>query len=178
MNGGMSMKNYGLNQDLMKERLDMKKVDKKTLSAKRVNIVQVKLIRENSMLYKKRKISSPQDAYELMNQFIGDADREHFVVLCLDTKNQPTCIQVVHIGCLNSSIVHPREVLKSALLSNSASIIVGHNHPSNLCDPSPEDIEVTKRLANACKIIGIELLDHLIICTNSFLSLKEAGYIN
>ncbi|WP_427071286.1 JAB domain-containing protein [Lysinibacillus fusiformis] len=146
-------------------------------SGKRVQIVQVKLVREKSLLYKERKISSPHDAYTLMKEFIGDADREHFVVLCLDTKNQPTCIQVVHIGSLNASIVHPREVLKSALLSNSASIIVGHNHPSNIATPSPEDIEVTERLKDAGKILGIDLLDHLIICTDSFTSLKDKGYI-
>lgn len=141
--------------------------------AKRVNIVQVKLVREKVLHYSNRKIRSPEDAYNLMKEFLGDADREHFVVLCLDTKNQPTCIQTVHIGSLNASIVHPREVLKSALLSNSASIIVGHNHPSNVCDPSPEDIQVTERLVEAGKIIGIDVLDHLIICTDSFKSLKE-----
>lgn len=146
-------------------------------AAKRVQIVQVKLVREKSLLYKERKIRSPHDAYEIMKEFIGDADREHFVVLCLDTKNQPTCIQVVHIGSLNASIVHPREVLKSALLSNSASIIVGHNHPSDIATPSTEDIEVTERLKEAGKILGIDLLDHLIICTDSFTSLKEKGYI-
>lgn len=145
--------------------------------AKRYQIVQVKLVREKSLLYKERKIRSPQDAYTLMKEFIGDADREHFVVLCLDTKNQPTCIQAVHIGSLNASIVHPREVLKSALLSNSASIIVGHNHPSNVCDPSAEDIQATERLKEACNILGIDLLDHLIICTDTFKSLKETGVI-
>lgn len=145
--------------------------------AKRVQIVQVKLVREKSMLYKERKIRSPHDAYILMKEFIGDADREHFVVLCLDTKNQPTCIQVVHIGSLNASIVHPREVLKSALLSNTASILVGHNHPSDNPTPSQEDIEVTERLKEAGKILGIDLLDHLIICSDSFISLKEKGYI-
>ncbi|MCY9545469.1 JAB domain-containing protein [Lysinibacillus xylanilyticus] len=145
--------------------------------AKRVQIVQVKLVREKSILYKERKIRSPHDAYILMKEFIGDADREHFVVLCLDTKNQPTCIQVVHIGSLNTSIVHPREVLKSALLSNTASILVGHNHPSDTPTPSQEDIEVTERLKEAGKILGIDLLDHLIICSDSFISLKEKGYI-
>lgn len=147
------------------------------LQAKRINIVQVKLVREKSMLYKNRQVKSPQSAYEIIQAFLGDVDREHFVVLCLDIKNQPTCIQTVHIGSLNSSIVHPREVLKSALLSNSASIIVAHNHPSNLCEPSPEDIEVTKRLCEAGRILGIDVLDHLIICTDNFCSLKEKGFI-
>ena len=147
------------------------------IPAKRVQVVQVKLIREKSMLYKGRMIRSPHDAYQLMIEFLGDVDREHFIVLCLDTKNQPTCIQTVHIGSLNSSIVHPREVLKSALLSNAASIIVAHNHPSDNSSPSPEDIQVTKRLENACNILGMNLLDHLIICTDNYNSLKEQGHI-
>ncbi|WP_342550539.1 JAB domain-containing protein [Lysinibacillus sp. FSL M8-0216] len=147
----------------------------KVLPAKRVNIVQVRLVREKTILYKDRKIRSPRCAYELIRDFLGDVDREHFVILCLDTKNQPTCIQVVHIGSLNASIVHPREVLKPALLSNAASAIVAHNHPSNVSDPSPEDIEVTKRLVHAGEILGIDILDHLIICTDTFHSLKESG---
>lgn len=147
----------------------------KAVPAKRVNIVQVKLVREKTLLYKDRKIRSPRCAYQLIRDFLGDVDREHFIVLCLDTKNQPTCIQVVHIGSLNASIVHPREVLKPALLSNAASIIVAHNHPSNVSDPSPEDIEVTKRLVHAGEILGIDILDHLILCTDTFRSLKESG---
>ncbi len=146
--------------------------------AKRVNIVQIKLVRENLLHYKDRKIKSPEDAYNLMKEFLGDVDREHFIVVCLDTKNQPTCIQTVHIGSLNASLVHPREVFKTAILSNSASILVGHNHPSNIATPSSEDIEVTKRLKEAGSIIGIDLLDHLIICENEFLSLKESGQLD
>lgn len=149
----------------------------KNIAAKRVNIVQVKLVREKSILYKERKIRSAQDAFNLLSDFIGDPDREHFVVLCLDTKNQPTCVQIVHIGSLNASIVHPREALKPVLLSNSASIIVAHNHPSGITDPSPEDIEVTKRLAQAEDILGISLLDHLIICPSEYCFLKEKELI-
>ncbi|RUL54150.1 JAB domain-containing protein [Lysinibacillus antri] len=149
----------------------------KAVPAKRMDVVSIKLVREKTMLYKNRKIRSPRDAYELMRTFLGDVDREYFVVLCLDTKNQPTCIQTVHIGSLNASIVHPREVLKPAILSNSCSIIVGHSHPSNVTDPSLEDIEVTKRLVQACEIVGVDCLDHVIICEDSFRSLKESGYM-
>jgi len=148
------------------------------VSAKRVNIVQVKLVREKSILYKERRIRSAQDAYQLISDFLGDVDREHFIVLCLDTKNQPTCIQTVHIGSLNASIVHPREVLKPALLSNAASIIVAHNHPSGITQPSQEDIEVTERLEKSCNILGINLLDHIIVCSTEHCSLKEKGFIN
>ncbi|MED4270707.1 JAB domain-containing protein [Geobacillus stearothermophilus] len=144
--------------------------------AKRVNIVSLKLVRESSVLYKERQIKSPEDAYKLLKPFLIEADRELFVVVCLDTKNQPTAI-ICHVGSLNSSIVHPREVFKPAILSNSASIIVAHNHPSSDPTPSREDIEVTKRLVEAGRIVGIELLDHLIVCEERFVSLKEKGYI-
>ena len=128
------------------------------------------------MLYKQRRVRSPQDSYELFKEYLGEVDREHFVVMCLDTKNQPTNISTVHIGSLNASIVHPREVMKTAILSNAASIICCHPHPSGDPAPSPEDIEVTERLAEAGKLIGIELLDHIIIGDDRFISLKEKGY--
>lgn len=145
--------------------------------AKRINIVSLKLVKESSILYKERSVRSPEDGYQLMKLFLADKDREHFIVASLDTKNQPVSINVCHIGSLNASLVHPREVMKSAILSNAASIIVGHNHPSGLPEPSKEDIEVTRRLAEAGKIIGIDVLDHIIVGDESFISLKEKGYI-
>jgi DNA repair protein RadC len=117
--------------------------------AKRISVVSLKLVRESSVLYRERQIKSPEDAYKLLKPFLVKADHELFVVVCLDTKNQPTAINICHVGSLNSSIVHPREVFKSAILSNSASIIVAHNHPSSDPTPSREDIEVTKRLVEA-----------------------------
>ncbi|WP_242272091.1 RadC family protein [Bacillus cereus group sp. BfR-BA-01310] len=145
--------------------------------AKRVDIVKLKMVKESSLLYKERKVKSPEDASLLFKQFLDGADREYFIVLCLDIKNQPTAINVCHIGSLNSSIVHPREVLKPAIISNAASIIVAHNHPSNDPTPSREDLEVTKRLIEAGKVVGIDVLDHLIVCEESFISLKEKGHM-
>lgn len=149
----------------------------KKSSAKRVNIVSVKLVRESSILYEKRSICSPQDAYELVKSFLEDKDREHFIVVSLDIKNQPVSINICHIGSLNESIVSPREVMKSAILSSAASIMIFHNHPSGETTESREDVEVTKRLAEAGKLMGIELLDHLIIGDGKYTSLKEKGYI-
>ncbi|WP_092492193.1 RadC family protein [Virgibacillus salinus] len=149
----------------------------KNLPAKRVNIVSVKLLKETSIMYKNRAIQSPEDGYELMKEFLGEVDREHFLVVCLDTKNQPTSINVCHVGSLNASVVHPREVFKPAILSNAASLIVGHNHPSGQPEPSQEDINVTKRLSESGKIVGIELLDHIILGDDKFISLKEKGYL-
>ena len=98
-----------------------------------------------------------------------------FVVLGLSTKNEPQVLQVVHTGSINSSIVHPRDVMKALILANCASCIISHNHPSNDVKPSPEDIAVTERLVEAGKILGIDVLDHLILATNRYLSLKEKG---
>lgn len=169
------MEKYSLNQTKQLELLDEEMKVKKR--AKRVNIISLKLVKESSFLYPDRNVKSPEDAYKLLKQFLIDADREYFLVVCLDVKNQPTAINVCHIGSLNASIVHPREVLKPAILSNSASIIIAHNHPSNDPTPSREDIEVTKRLIEAGEIIGIEVLDHLVVCTDKFISLKEKGYL-
>lgn len=150
---------------------------KKITSAKRVNIVSLKLVKESSLLYKERSVRSPEDGYKLMKLFLVDKDREHFIVASLDTKNQPVSVNVCHIGSLNASIVHPREVMKSAILSNAASIIVGHNHPSGKPEPSREDIDATKRLVEAGKIIGIDVIDHIIVGNGAYTSLKEKGYI-
>jgi DNA repair protein RadC len=95
----------------------------------------------------------------------------------LDTKNQPTAINICHIGSLNASIVHPRECFKPAILSNAASILGGHNHPSGKSAESREDVEVTKRLVEVGKIIGIDVLDHIVLGDGEYVSLKEKGFI-
>lgn len=147
------------------------------LPAKRVDIVSLKIVRESSFLYPERIIRSPLDAVKLLQSFLQDADREYFIVVCLDTKNQVNSITTSHIGTLNASIVHPRECFKTALLSNAATILIAHNHPSGSATPSPEDIAITKRLCKAGEILGIELLDHIIIADTDYCSLKEKNYI-
>lgn len=89
--------------------------------SKRVNIVSIKLVKDSSILYKERKIRSPKDSFELLHELLENKDREHFIVVALSTKNEPVSINVCHIGSLNSSIVHPREIMKVAILSNAAS---------------------------------------------------------
>lgn len=148
------------------------------LPAKRINIVSIKMVRESSILYDVRNINSPTEAAELGRRFLDEADREELIVCCLDTKNQPISMSVVSIGSLNTSIVHPREVFKVAILSNAASIILYHNHPSGIADPSKEDISITHRLKEAGKIIGIELIDHIIIGSEGkYCSLKQKGIL-
>ena len=145
--------------------------------AKRINIVSIKMVKESSFLYQTRTISSPKDAYEMIKDQLEGLDREQFIVACLNTKNEPTNISVVAVGTLNKAIVHPREVFKTAILSNAASIMAFHNHPSGETTPSQQDIQLTNRLYEAGELLGIKLLDHLIIGDGTFTSLKEKGYL-
>ena len=131
--------------------------------AKRINIVSIKMIKEASFLYQTRTISSPKDAYEMIKEQLEGLDREQFIIACLNTKNEPTNLSVVSVGSLNKAIVHPREVFKTAILSNAASIMAFHNHPSGEIMPSQQDIQLTNRLYEAGELLGIKLLDHLII---------------
>jgi DNA repair protein RadC len=152
--------------------------NRNTQPAKRINIVSIKMIKEGSILYKERKISSPSDAAKISRQFLESCDREQLIVICLDTKNQPTAINTVSVGSLNSSLVHPREVFKPAILSNSASVIIAHNHPSGDSTPSSQDIDITTRLKEAGKILGIDLIDHIIIGSSErYISIKEQGIL-
>lgn len=122
-------------------------------------------------------IRSPKDAASFLIPEMSSLQQEHFVALYLNVKNQVIHKQTIFIGSLNSSIVHPREIFKEAIKRSAASIICAHNHPSGNATPSPEDIEVTKRLQEAGFIIGIELIDHVIIGDHQYFSLKEQGYI-
>lgn len=145
--------------------------------AKRINIVSIKMIKESSFLYQARTISSPNDAYEMIRRQLEGLDREQFIIACLNTKNEPTNLSVLSVGSLNKAIVHPREGFKTAILSNTASIMAFHNHPSGETTPSQQDMQLTNRLYEAGELLGIKLLDHLIIGDGTFTSLKEKGYL-
>lgn len=122
-------------------------------------------------------VRSPEDGADYVMEEMRSLTQEHFVVLFLNTKNQIIHRQTIFIGSLNASIVHPREVYREAVKRSAASIIVAHNHPSGDPSPSQEDIHVTRRLVESGKMIGIEVLDHLIIGDRKFISLKEKGYL-
>lgn len=129
-------------------------------------------LEENEKLF----IRSPQDAADIAAKFIGDEDREVFFVMCLTTKNQVIAIHRAHVGDISSSIASPRESFKSAILNNAASIIISHVHPSQNVSPSMPDYEVTERFVQAGKILGIEVLDHIIVNAKAqYFSFKEAG---
>ncbi|WP_227936713.1 RadC family protein [Alkalihalobacillus deserti] len=122
-------------------------------------------------------IRSPEDVSNYVMEDMRFLHQEHFDCLYLNTKNQVLHRKTVFIGSLNASICHPREIFKEAFRRSAASVICLHNHPSGDPTPSREDIEVTKRLAEAGKLLGIELLDHIIIGDRKFVSLKEQGYV-
>lgn len=145
---------------------------------KRIEVVKVQVVREKIMYYEGNKtIRSPKDAVDVLKEYIGNEDREHFVVMMLSTKNTINAIHTASIGSLSSAIVHPREVFKAAIVANASSIILGHNHPSGDPTPSSEDIEVTKRLRDVGDLIGIDVLDHVIVGDERFYSLKERGLL-
>ena len=122
-------------------------------------------------------IKSPEDAAFYFSD-LALKNQEHFEAIYLNTKNVVISRKMIFKGGLNSSIVHPREVFKEGIKVSAASLIVSHNHPSGNATPSPEDIEVTKRLIECGEVMGIELLDHVIIGSEGkYVSLKEKGYI-
>ena len=121
-------------------------------------------------------ISAPGDSLHYLTD-IRDQQREHFLCLYLNARNQVMRKEVVSIGSLSSAIVHPREVFALAVALPAASVLLAHNHPSGDISPSQDDINLTRRLVQAGEILGIDVLDHLIIGSDDFLSMKERGLI-
>jgi len=124
-------------------------------------------------------ISSPDVAVEIVSPLMRDDDRESMMVLMLNTKNQVIGIHQASVGSINSSVVHPREILKSAILNNASSILLFHSHPSGNLQESREDVEATQRMVECCKLMGIHLIDHIILGFNNpnYNSLKQKGFI-
>lgn len=119
------------------------------------------------------QIHSPGDAANLLMPMVGHKEQEHFVVLFLDTRNRVTDREILYKGSLNTSLVRIAEVFRGAVRRNCAAIIVAHNHPSGDVSPSPEDIALTRRLVDAGKLIEIEVMDHLVIGQQRYVSLRE-----
>ncbi len=135
-------------------------------------------VREIEYTYDKRpKINSMDDVVRIVQPMIADANKEFFMALYLNTKNGVLKQEVISIGSLNANIVHPREIFKTACMISASSIIVAHNHPSGDPTPSREDIEITKKLHEAGKMMGIELLDHVIIGYDRYYGFKESGQL-
>ncbi|MFW5999050.1 MAG: RadC family protein [Halanaerobiaceae bacterium] len=122
-------------------------------------------------------VNGPQDAANLVQPELRYLKQEVFRLILLDVKNQVISVPQISKGGLNSSIVHPREVFRRAIKRSSAAIILAHNHPSGIPEPSSEDVQVTGKLIEAGQIIGIEVLDHIVIGDGNYISMKQEGYI-
>lgn len=153
-----------------------KEVDK--MSRIQVSFERVVLVKEKVGRYElPRKIRSPQDAYNAIKTItnVQEEAQEVFGILVLNTKHKIVAVHEISRGTLDSSLMHPREVFKPAVLHNAAGIICFHNHPSGNTKPSKEDIEITKRLVEAGKLLGIAVLDHIIVGDDRYTSLKKMG---
>jgi len=143
--------------------------------AKAISLLCAIELSKRYLIKQNKQINSAKDIFELLDEF-KNKKQEYFISFTLDGANHLINKRVVFIGTLNYTLVHPREVFADALIDRAASIIVAHNHPSNLLTPSAQDIEITKRLKKAGELLGIELLDHIVFAKDGFLSLKEEGY--
>jgi DNA repair protein RadC len=122
------------------------------------------------------KVTEPNQILPFVEEW-REAAQEHFIVITLDGAHHVIKTRVVSVGLINRALVHPREVFRDAIIDNAAAIIMCHNHPSGNLEPSDEDIQITTRLKQASKIIGIEILDHIIISSYGHYSFLEAGKI-
>ena len=148
------------------------------MSRIQVSFERVVLVKEKVGRYElPREIGSPEEAYNAITTItnVQEEAQEVFGVLILNTKNKIVAVHEVSRGVLNSSLVHPREVFKPAVLHNAAAIICFHNHPSGDPEPSRDDIEITERLKNAGEILGIPVYDHIIVGDDRYVYLKERG---
>ncbi|MDI9440226.1 RadC family protein [Candidatus Darwinibacter acetoxidans] len=122
-------------------------------------------------------VNCPADAAQLVLRELSLADKEHFVIIMLNTKNRVIAKKTVSIGHLQASLVHPREMFKEAIKRSSAALILVHNHPSGDLTPSKEDISTTERLREAGAVLGIDVLDHIIVGDNRYFSFREHGLL-
>ena len=148
--------------------------------AKIMTKYRLELVKEESHKYEvETRISCPKDIYEVLTKVcrIQCNTEEVFILITLNIKNIVTGYFEVHRGTINTSLVHPREVFKRALLNNASNIMVAHNHPSGDPNPSKEDIQITERLKEAGNLLGINLIDHIIVGEDKYISLKEKGVL-
>ena len=138
----------------------------------------VTLVREGSVSNNNNHIRTPEDVVNILSADYDVAVVEMAQMLALDTKNKIIGIFVISTGSLNASIIHPRDIFQRAILSNAASVILAHNHPSGDPTPSSEDIELTNKLVQVGKMMDLPILDHVVIGDGKFVSLKERGIIS
>jgi DNA repair protein RadC len=122
-------------------------------------------------------IKNPEAVVKAIRASVQDKAKEHFKLILLNSRNRVIGISTISIGTLTTSLVHPREVFKEALLHSAASVVLAHNHPSGDPEPSEDDLKITKKLVESGKILGIEVIDHIIIGKTNFYSFREKGLI-
>ena len=144
-----------------------------------IQVVNIRMVKEPS-LYSTEKISCPEDVKKVIAKELATYDREVFAVLNLKTNGQPINLNICSVGTLDASVVSPREVFKSTILSNSACFVAIHNHPSGSITPSQEDKDVTKRLLSCSELLGVKMLDHIIVAgeTGDIYSFKSEGLLD
>ena len=144
-----------------------------------IQVVNIRMVKEPS-LYSTEKITSPEDVKKVIAKELATYDREVFAVLNLKTNGQPINLNICSVGTLDASVVSPREVFKSTILSNSAAFIAIHNHPSGSISPSQEDKDVTRRLLACSELLGVRMMDHIIVAgeTGDIYSFKSEGLLD
>jgi DNA repair protein RadC len=140
-------------------------------------IYHISLIREGSIKHPYQRFSNSKDIFLLGKQLLENSDRESFYVISLDSKNKMIGLNLVSMGSMSTSVVHPREVFKLLIVQSAAAAIFFHNHPSGDPAPSREDREATERLISAGKLLGIRVLDHIIIGSEDYYSFADSGLV-
>jgi len=136
----------------------------------------LQMVQEKAHEYNIERVTSASDVYSLLHEY-SLKEKEHFILLTLDGASKVIEKRVIHIGTLNQSLVHPREVFRPAILDNAAGVIISHNHPSGTLEASRADIQITDRLKEVAKLVGIELLDHIIISKKGYYSFSDEGLL-
>ncbi len=134
------------------------------------------MVKEEAQRQSIERITSAQNVYTLLHEY-STKEKEHFLLITLDGSSHIIEQRVIHIGTLNQSLVHPREVFRPAIHDNAAGVIISHNHPSGTLEASRADIQITQRLKEVAKLVGIELLDHVIISSNGYYSFSDEGLL-
>jgi len=169
-------------QQLQQQDLFSSISESKPVRRKFISVYRVSLVRDEHIKFEQARLNNASEAQSIIRKLIeerGQPDREQFCILLLDTKNKIIGLNIVSTGGLSSATVHPREVLKPAILANAAAIILAHNHPSGELTPSPEDKAITKRIIQASDIMGITIHEHLIISMGDerYFSFADQGLI-
>ena len=145
---------------------------------KTIQRVRLKQVCDGRIRFAVERISGAKDVFDAVLPYYKGADREILSTLCLNSQNQPTCFNIASVGSLNTTRTRPADILKVAILSNALGLVMIHNHPSVNLEPSAEDLEFTRSIEKACKLMDVELYDHLIVTDDRYCSFRERGLIS